>query len=125
MAVLIGAVVGVVAVAWLFLPGDDGDQSQPAARTGSDDRSRALAVESCGLVDDFRGLVEDNGSAEEARAVLREATELATQAAASEPRWRPLAGATQALEVAIERDDRDAARIGIIVARSECSNLRP
>lgn len=123
MAVLIGTVVAVVVVARLFLPGDDGDQSQPAARTVSDDRSRALAVESCGLVERFRGLVENNGSAEEARAVLREAAERATQAA-SEPRWRPLAGATQALELAIERDDRDAARMGIIVASSECSNLR-
>lgn len=68
-------------------------------------------------------LIDDNGSADAVRSALTAAVERANDAAERDPAWRPLSSGLGAVRVAVERDDPDAARLGVRVVRAACADV--
>lgn len=74
----------------------------------------------CARVTAFVEAVRRNASRDDAFEALDDATD----AARSDPRWLQLASGLQALRVALEADDADAARTGIDTVRAACDGRR-
>ncbi|MEO6204215.1 MAG: hypothetical protein ABIO67_02360 [Mycobacteriales bacterium] len=79
----------------------------------------------CAQVARFEALVDANASADRVREVLGMAVQGAREAADRDQRWVALLGGLQSLQVALDKDDPRAARVGIDVVRAECSAATP
>lgn len=119
------ALAALVVVALLALAGTLlTQQSRPEVPR---DPAAALAAArfACAQVPHFEELVDANASADRVREVLGLAVQGAKDAADRDQRWVALLGGLQSLQVALERDDPRAARVGIDVVRTECGAASP
>ena len=82
-----------------------------------------LAHRTCVLMRSVESDVQHNRSAQSVRHKLAVADDLATRASAGDQRWLSLAGAVQAMHVAIETDSPDAALIGVEVVNDVCGRV--
>jgi hypothetical protein len=82
-----------------------------------------LARQACALATTFEDQVKANASSRQVLATADAMRASANDAADRDPRWRSLAGGTDALRLAMRKDDAAAARIGIDVVRAQCADL--
>lgn len=117
---MVGAVVAVAGVTLALRPGQGRDlpPGVPAARP---DEARREAAGGCAALAEFARLVRRNAPADRVRRVLAEAVRRAEAAADADPRWVALSGGAQSLQLAVARDDAQAARVGVGVVRAECA----
>ncbi|MCA1711927.1 MAG: hypothetical protein LC789_09990, partial [Actinobacteria bacterium] len=74
-------------------------------------------------IDEFAALVARNATVDEVFAAIDAADAAADEAAAADPKWIALAGATGAIRLALQNDDPDAARVGARSARAGCERV--
>ena len=100
--------------------------NRPASQEDFDAIRRAVdaAIRACEHIDEFAALVARNAEVDEVFAALDAADDAADEAAALDPHWIALAGATGAIRIALENDDPEAARVGAGTARAECERVR-
>lgn len=125
IAVAVAVGVVVVAGAWaFFLRGGSGNGEKSRSGSAVDiARGEALARESCAAFSDAERLIRANESSDDVLASTDRARDKAEAAAEVDPLWRPLAGGTAAVDVALREDDPRAARVGVDVVRAECERL--
>ena len=119
LAVALGIVIiaGILALAVARIP--------PSRETIDDNRAAVDAARrACAHVDEFATLVARNATADEVFAKLDAADDAADEAAALDPYWIALAGATGAMRIALDNDDPAAARVAAGTARAECARVR-
>jgi hypothetical protein len=109
--VLAGLLVTAGVVAWRVVDGP----SEPAA-------NRALAA--CAAADRFEASVKGNADIDTVNRHLDAARRNAREAEQDNSRYTGLASGIEALRIALDTDDAQAARIGIDVVRDECARFR-
>jgi hypothetical protein len=82
-----------------------------------------LARRACAGIATFEQQVDANASAEAVFQTLDGLRSAANAAADRDPRWRSLASGTDALDVALRKNDAAAARVGIDVVRAQCADV--
>lgn len=87
--------------------------------TGSE-RAAVRAREACTTMRIFVEQVEADAGARRVLELLDSAMKSAEGAADADPAWRPLAGGIQAVHLAVEEDDPEAARVGLDVVAASC-----
>ena len=121
-AVLVVAAAG--AGAFLLLRDAD-DEHSPSKRFQFDPAAADVAARrACQSFGRFEDLVERNASSKDVFAALDEAKAQAELAAEANPRWRSLAGGTDALRLGFKEDDAGATRAGVDVVRGQCALTR-
>jgi hypothetical protein len=85
--------------------------------------ARRHTHEACAALDDFVALVNDNGSAREATALLKRFEAEAQAAYDNDVRWTRLLSSAKALRAGFRVDDANTTRIGYDVAREECRRV--
>lgn len=109
--VLAGAAAGG---AFVLLADDDAGDTSP--------RGHALAA--CDAAADFDAAVRRNDDVDTVRRRLAKARDEARQAEEGNSLYVGLASGIEALHIAIENNDAQAARVGVEVVRTECGYVR-
>lgn len=118
VAMVAAAAGGVLVVLAVFLLSGifPGGSSSPVDQAGSARSAR----EACRTVRLFLELVRTDAAAHRVLDLLDSAVNAATAAADRDPAWRPLAGGVQAVRLALDEDDPEAARVGLAVVAANC-----
>lgn len=94
------------------------------ARRARDEPALREAKRACLKLEEFQRGVNENDSAERVLADLTEAEKSAKRAADQDQLWIPLLGGVQSIRIALDEDDPAAARVGIVVSRTECAKIK-
>ena len=82
--------------------------------------AQRLARQACDAFDDFVVLVNENGRARDATAVLKRFEAKAQAAYDNDVQWTRLLSSAKALRAGFKTDDANATRAGYDIARAEC-----
>lgn len=108
---LLIAAIGATAALAFILRGENG------SATG---QGLVLAKRACSEMGVVIDQVTRNERSDRVLKSLGSAAAAASSAADRDPLWRPLAGAVDAVRLALEEDDPDAARVGLSVVAAQC-----
>lgn len=122
-AVAVGVLVVAGASAFLLRGGSGNGENNRSGVALDIPRGERLASSACDAFTEAERLIRANASSDDVLALTDRARDSASAAADVDPRWRPLAGGTAALDEALRTDDPAAARVGVDVVRSECRAL--
>jgi hypothetical protein len=117
IALVVGAAIVVAVTLFVTTRADSPDY--PTYRTDAL-AGRRFADQACDALDDFVALVNDNGRADTATALLKTFESKAQSAYDADVAWTRLLSAAKALRAGFKADDAEVTRVGYDLAREEC-----
>jgi hypothetical protein len=113
-------VVAIVVAVTLFFTSRSESPDYPTYRTDAP-AGRRFADQACKAFDDFIALVNDNGRADRATALLKTFEDKAHAAYDADVAWTRLLSAAKALRAGFQADDANTTRVGYDTAGEECA----